>query len=93
MLELLKAIKELSDHIFSNDLEDEVSQDTLEVAEKVENYLSNDPGENLLIVLSDEETYDVSGYLIFCDESELEKINDGKSVDEVIDDDRWIRIE
>lgn len=92
MLNILQAIKELSDQIYSENLEDNLSSETLSVMEFVENYTENDPGENVLIVLEDEETYDVSGYVVFCDENELERIQNDYDISSIISEDRWIEV-
>ena len=92
MLNLLNAIKELSLEIYSNDLEDSLSTETRTVMELVENYLASDPAQNLIVCLTDQDTYDIEGYIIFSDEDETERIVEGEPLTEVIEDDRWIAL-
>ena len=91
-MNLLNAVIELYELVAKNDLDDRLSDDTLEVINQAQTYFETDPGQNLVICLSDQETYDVSGYLIFVDERELEEITDCGYIPEIVGEERWITI-
>ena len=51
------------------------------------------PNSLTIIVLDDEETYSTDAYVIQLSEAELNRINNGEKVyDVIIDDERWKRV-
>ena len=90
MINLLEAFRELYSEIYKNHLEDNLSEDTADLVDRIETFFNNDPGQNLVVVLGDKEVYDVTGHLIFIDEAELEEITDGGYIPDLIEENRWI---
>ena len=92
MIDLIKCLKDISHQIYKNDLEDEISHESLKLLNLVEQYSIRDPGQNLVVLFSDQETYDVSGYIIFVDEDKLDEIVDGEYIPELLEDEEWIAL-
>jgi len=93
MFNLLKAIKEMSEQIYENSLEETLDSDTLEVMELVESYFDDNDYKNIAVCLEDKQTYDLAGWLVFMDEYELERLNDTRDIQQSVpNEDQWMQL-
>ena len=94
MPEFITALHNLYEFLSDRDLLKDLDEEPREILETINTYLTaEDDRGNIIITLSDRETFDEGGFLAFVTDEEMDKIVDLCSAELVIDQDRrWLPI-
>ena len=88
MINLIESIIEMASHLKTLNVhrDDTLSEETLDLMDLIEDK------DQLIICLSDQETWDTQAYISFINEEEYDRVIEGDPMSEIIDHDRWISI-